>query len=132
MRTRDQIYLEEEASIKESKNQVVNGTNLFKLGFSTNQSKVYFFLSKKGFKTAPQLSKSLDIPRTETYHLLKKLEEKECILKINEKPLKFGAIPIENFLEKWIELEKNKIKNLEEILYEIKQSKSSMSFGNKQ
>ena len=132
MRTRDQIYLEEEASIKESKNQVVNGTNLFKLGFSTNQSKVYFFLSKKGFKTAPQVSKSLDIPRTETYHLLKKLEEKECILKINEKPLKFGAIPIENFLEKWIELEKNKIKNLEEILYEIKQSKSSMSFGNKQ
>ena len=124
MRTRDQIYLDEESSIKESKNQVVNGTNLFKLGFSTNQSKVYFFLSKKGFKTAPQLSKSLDIPRTETYHLLKKLKEKECILIINEKPLKFGAIPIANFLEKWIELEKNKIKNLEEIFYEIKNSKS--------
>ena len=132
MRTRDQIYFDEESSIKESKNQVVNGTNLFKLGFSTNQSKVYFFLSKKGFKTAPQLSKSLDIPRTETYHLLKKLEEKECIFKIYEKPLKFGAIPIENFLEKWIDLEKNKIKNLEEILYEIKKSKSSTSFENKQ
>jgi len=132
MRTRDQIYFDEESSIKESKNQIVNGTNLFKLGFSTNQSKVYFFLSKKGFKTAPQLSKSLDIPRTETYHLLKKLEEKECIFKIYEKPLKFGAIPIENFLEKWIELEKNKIKNLEEIFYDIKKSKSSMSFDNKQ
>ena len=129
MITRDPIYLDEESSIKESKIKVVNGTNLFKLGFSTNQSKVYFFLSKRGFKTAPQLSKSLDIPRTETYHLLKKLEEKECIFKINEKPLKFGAIPIENFLEKWINLERNKIKNLEEKLAEIKKSKLNKSFG---
>jgi len=131
MRTRDQIHFHEESSSKDSKNQVVNGTNLFKLGFSTNQSKVYFFLSEKGFKTAPQLSKSLDIPRTETYHLLKKLEEKRCIFKIYEKPLKFGAIPIENFLEKWIESEKNKIKNLEKILYKIKKSTPSKSFDNK-
>lgn len=132
MRSRDQVYLDEESPIKKYHNPVVNGTNLFKLGFSTNQSKVYFFLSKKGFKTAPQLSKSLEIPRTETYHLLKKLEEKDCIFKIYEKPLKFGAIPIENFLEKWIELEKNKIKNLKEILNEIKKSTSSKSFGKKQ
>ena len=132
MKSRDQIYLNEESSIKESNYPVVSGTNLFKLGFSTNQSKVYFFLRKKGFKTAPQLSKSLDIPRTETYHLLKKLEEKDCILKISEKPMKFGAIPIENFLEKWIELEKNKIKNLEEILDEIKKSSPPKSFGKQQ
>ncbi len=71
----------------------------------------------------------MDIPRTETYHLLKKLEEKECIFKINEKPLKFGAIPIENFLEKWINLERNKIKILEEKLAEIKKSKLNKSFG---
>ena len=120
MRTKDQIYLNEELSLKESKVLVAKGTNLFKLGFSTNQSKVYFFLSKKGFNTAPQLSKSLDIPRTEIYHLLKKLEEKKCIFKISEKPMKFGAIPIEDFLEKWINLEKNKIKKLEEKLSEIK------------
>jgi len=122
MRNKDQLFLDEESCVNKSKKQLVNGTNLFKLGFSTNQSKVYFFLSNEGLKTAPQLSKSLKIPRTEIYHLINKLEEKECIFKINEKPMKFGAIPIEDFLEKWIYLEKIKVKNLEEKLAEIKKT----------
>ncbi len=127
MRVKDQICLDKESSVNQSKKRLVIGTNLFKLGFSTNQSKVYFFLSNEGLRTAPQLSKSLDMPRTEIYHLLNKLEEKDCIFKINEKPMKFGAIPIEDFLEKWIYREKIKVKNLEEELAEIKKKKSYKS-----
>jgi len=81
-----------------------------------------------GTKTASQLSKTLDIPRTETYHLLKTLQEKGCIFRIYEKPMKFSAVSIENFLEKWIISEKNKIKNLEETLSVIKKLKLSTSF----
>jgi sugar-specific transcriptional regulator TrmB len=126
MKTKDQIYLEEESYLKDSKILLANGYNLFfKFGFSSNQSKVYLYLSNMGTKTASQLSKTLDIPRTETYHLLKTLQEKGCIFRIYEKPMKFGAVSIEDFLEKWILSEKNKIKKLEESLSVIKKLKLS-------
>jgi sugar-specific transcriptional regulator TrmB len=126
MSNKDQIYLEEESFRQDSKILIENGANIFfKFGFSSNQSKVYLYLSKMGIKTASQLSKTLDIPRTETYHLLKTLQEKGCIFRIYEKPMKFGAVSIEDFLEKWIISEKNKIKKLEETLLAIRKLKSS-------
>ncbi len=125
MRNKDQIYLKGESHQKDSKNLLENRINLlFKFGFSSNQSKIYLYLSKMGIKTASQLSKNLNIPRTETYHLLKTLQEKGCVFRIHEKPMQFGIVPIEEFLEKWIHSEKNKVKKLEEILYLIQKLKS--------
>lgn len=124
-----QIYLEEGSPQIDSKNLLENRINLlFRFGFSSNQSKVYLFLSKMGNKTASQLSKNLNIPRTETYHLLKTLQEKGCVFRIHEKPMKFDVISIEEFLEKWIHSEKNKIKKLEEILCLIQKLKSNTNF----
>ena len=129
MKTRDQVCFGEESNQKESGILLENPTNLlFKFGLSPNQSKVYLYLNKMGIKTASQLSKTLDIPRTETYHLLKTLQEKGCIFRIYEKPLKFGAVSIEEFFEKWIISEKNKIKKLEETLSVIKKLKSPKNF----
>ena len=125
MRNKDQTYLEDKSLQKDSKNLLENRINLlFKFGFSSNQSKIYLHLSKMGNKTASQLSKNLNIPRTETYHLLKTLQEKGCVFRIHEKPMQFGMVPIEEFLEKWIHSEKNKVKKLEEILYLIQKLKS--------
>ena len=125
MRNKDQTYLEDESLQKNSKNLLENRINLlFKFGFSSNQSKIYLYLSKMGNNTASQLSKNLNIPRTETYHLLKTLQEKGCVFRIHEKPLQFGMVQIEEFLEKWIHSEKNKVKKLEEILYLIQKLKS--------
>ncbi|MFZ8907498.1 MAG: TrmB family transcriptional regulator [Nitrosopumilaceae archaeon] len=124
MKTRDQTYLEE--PVLEGFKILENSfTLLSKFGLSPNQSKVYLSLSKDGPKTASQLSKFLDIPRTEMYHLLKTLQQKQCVITINQKPMKFGPVPIENFLEITINKEKNKIKNLEEILFALKKFKTS-------
>ena len=129
MRNKDQTYLEDESLQKNSKNLLENRINLlFKFGFSSNQSKIYLYLSKMGNNTASQLSKNLNIPRTETYHLLKTLQEKGCVFRIHEKPMQFGMVPIEEFLEKWIHSEKNKVKKLEEILYLIQKLKSPPDF----
>ena len=129
MRNKNQIYLEEKSHQEDSKTFLENRINLlFKFGFSSNQTKIYLYLSKMGNNTASQLSKNLTIPRTETYHLLKILQEKGCVFRINEKPMKFGVISIEDFLEKWIHSEKNKIKKLEETLHLIQKLKSSESF----
>jgi sugar-specific transcriptional regulator TrmB len=125
MKIRDQIYLEEEPVLEGFKILENSFTLLSKFGLSPNQSKVYLSLSKDGPRTASQLSKVLDIPRTEMYHLLKTLQQKQCVITINEKPMKFGPVPIENFLQTTINIEKNKIKNLEETLFALRKFKKS-------
>lgn len=125
MKIKDQIYLEEEPIVNGFRILENSFTLLSKFGLSPNQSKVYLSLSKDGPRTASQLSTSLDIPRTEMYHLLKTLRQKGCVKTINEKPMKFGPITIENFLEKTIDIEKSKIKNLEEILFTLKKFKAA-------
>lgn len=120
MMNKDPNYFEEAFYKGNSKTFLENQINLlFKFGLSSNQSKVYLSLSKRGNQTASQLSKNLDIPRTEIYHLLKTLQEKGCILRIPEKPMKFNVFTIEEFLEKWIIIEKSKIKKLENTLHLI-------------
>jgi len=129
MKIRDQIYFEEKSNQKESVILQENFTNLLlKFGLSPNQSKVYLYLNKTGTKTASHLSKTLDIPRTETYHLLKTLQKKGCIATLSEKPLKFGAVSTEDFLQKMINFEKDKIQKLEEMLVVIKELTLSNSF----
>jgi len=78
-----------------------------------NQSKVYLFLSKIGVKTASEVSKSLRIPRTETYHLLSTLQQKGIIFSIFGKPTKFNAVGIEESLGILVNNEKNRIGELE-------------------
>jgi sugar-specific transcriptional regulator TrmB len=79
MKIRDQIYLEEEPVLEGFKILENSFTLLSKFGLSPNQSKVYLSLSKDGPRTASQLSKVLDIPRTEMYHLLKTLYSKNNV-----------------------------------------------------
>ena len=123
MMIKEQIYSEEDPSGENFRLLENSFSLLSKFGLSPNQSKVYLSLSKDGPTTASHLSRSLDIPRTEIYHLLKTLRHKGCIETINEKPMRFGPIPVERFLEKTISIEKNKIKNLEAILFALRKFK---------
>ncbi len=67
---------------------------LIRYDLTPNQAKVYLFLSKIGIKTASEVSKSLSIPRTETYHLLSTLQQKGIIFSIFGKPTKFNAVGV--------------------------------------
>ncbi|MBI5859777.1 MAG: TrmB family transcriptional regulator [Nitrosarchaeum sp.] len=49
---------------------------LLRYGLTSNQSKVFIYLGKYGAKTAPEVCKTLKLPRTETYHLLSALQNK--------------------------------------------------------
>jgi len=44
-------------------------SSLLEFGLTQNQARVYLFLSKNTTKSAPEISISLKIPRTETFHL---------------------------------------------------------------
>jgi len=47
---------------------------LSSFGLSSNQCKIFIFLGKYGSRTAPDVSKVLKLPRTETYKLLATLQ----------------------------------------------------------
>jgi sugar-specific transcriptional regulator TrmB len=87
--------------------------NLVQYGLTPNQSKVYLYLTKTGEKTASSISKSLNIPRTESYHLLNSLEQKGIIFSIFGKPTKFNSVSIDEALTIIIDNEKKRISDLE-------------------
>jgi len=86
---------------------------LIRYDLTPNQAKVYLFLSKIGVKTASEVSKSLSIPRTETYHLLSTLQQKGIIFSIFGKPTKFNAVGVEESLEILVNNERNRINELD-------------------
>ncbi len=86
---------------------------LIRYDLTPNQAKVYLFLSKIGIKTASEISKALEIPRTETYHLLSTLQQKGIIFSIFGKPTKFNAVGIEESIEILVNNQRNRIKELE-------------------
>jgi len=86
---------------------------LIKYDLTPNQAKVYLYLSKIGIKTASEISKSLRIPRTETYHLLSTLQQKGIIFSVFGKPTKFNAVGIDESIAILVNNEKNRIKELE-------------------
>ena len=86
---------------------------LIKYDLTPNQAKVYLYLSKIGIKTASEISKSLKIPRTETYHLLSTLQQKGIIFSVFGKPTKFNAVGIDESIAILVNNEKNRINELE-------------------
>jgi len=87
--------------------------HLSKYGLTGNQSKVFIFLGKYGEKTAPEICKSLKLPRTETYHLLTTLQNKGIVTASFEHPIRFNAISINKAIGTLINSEKERIKTLE-------------------
>ncbi len=87
--------------------------NLIQYGLTPNQAKVYLYLTKTGEKTASAISKNLNIPRTESYHLLNSLEQKGIIFSIFGKPTKFNSVPIDDALTIIIDNEKKRVLDLE-------------------
>ena len=86
---------------------------LSKFGLTANQSKVFLFLEKSGPSTATQVSKSLKIPRTETYHLLTNLQNRGIVLASFQHPIKFTALPLNKAIGVLINAEKERVKQLE-------------------
>ncbi len=94
---------------------------LEKFGLTANQSKVYIFLGKYGSKTAPDVCKSLKIPRTETYHLLTTLQNKGMVSATFQHPIKFSAEPLNKAIWSLVNAEKERVNSLEKQEKEITQ-----------
>ena len=82
-------------------------------GLTKNQSKVFFHLGKHGPQTAPNVSKSLRLPRTETYQLLKTLQKKGISSAIFDHPVRYAALPFGTAMQVLLNSERERIRGLE-------------------
>jgi len=88
--------------------------SLIKFGLSKNEARVFIYLAKYGEQKAHKISRALSLHRTETYKILKRLEEKGLAYRILDKPIKFAVIPISKALENLVQEEKQRIQRLED------------------
>ena len=89
-------------------------SSLSKFGFSRNEAMIYVYLSKFGEQKAYKISKSLSLQRTETYKILRKLEEKGLVYRILGKPIQFAAVQVDKALDSLIHANRERIVHLEE------------------
>ena len=82
---------------------------LMKFGLSSNQAKVYIYLSKSGPKKASDIFKALELPRTETYGILNALQSRGIITAEFSSPVIYAALDLKDTIEALVSAEKEKI-----------------------
>lgn len=81
-------------------------------GLTSNQVKVFFYLGKIGQRTASDIAKAVDIPRSETYHLLTALQNKGIVSATFEHPIKFSVVSIQDAIHILVSTETERLKKL--------------------
>ena len=107
---------------------------LLKFGLTSNQVKVFFYLGKFGSKTAIEISRSLRMPRTETYHLLSSLQSKGIVLSSFNHPTKFSTVPLDKAMVALINAESarlNSLKSSEPLLKTLWDKVPNLGAGSK-
>ena len=85
---------------------------LVTFGLTPNQSKVFFYLGKIGAKTASDIAKAVNVPRSETYHLLTALQNKGIVEASFQHPIQFTALPIKKAVNLLISTETERLNKL--------------------
>lgn len=68
--------------------------SLERLSLTYSEAVVYLCLLKRPFSSASEVAKLTKIPRPRVYKILEKLEMKQLIYVINQKPKRFASIPL--------------------------------------
>jgi len=79
---------------------------------TANQSKVFIYLGKYGAKTASEISKALQLPRTETYHLVNSLQNLGLVTAELDHPTKYSVMEMRQAIETLVRQEQHRINSL--------------------
>lgn len=88
-------------------------TGLARMGLTHNEARIYVYLAKSGAKKASEISRLLNLPRTETYNLLGSLQKKGLVSCTMHHPIRFVAVPVDNALNTLIGMEKERLISFE-------------------
>jgi len=86
--------------------------NLTSFGLTPNQIKVFFYLGKVGAKTASEIAKAVNVPRSETYHLLTALQSKGIVEASFQHPIKFTSLSIKKTVTVLLNIEVERLNKL--------------------
>ncbi len=81
-------------------------------GLTPNQIKVFFYLGKIGAKTASEIAKAANVPRSETYHLLTALQNIGIVEASFQHPTKFTSLSIKKAVSVLINIETERLNKL--------------------
>ena len=82
-------------------------------GLSEKEVNVYLYLTRKGASSAGEIAKGLRANRTETYKVLKALENKGVIEATIDYPIRFSAVSFEKALKILVNIQKEKVRDIE-------------------
>ena len=93
-------------TLEKIKNELIN------FGLTKSQAKVFMYLGKYGSKTASEIAKALQLPRTETYHLVNSLQNVGLVLAELAHPTKYTAKEMNEAISMLVKQEQTRIDNL--------------------
>lgn len=89
-------------------------SELMKFGLSPTQAKVFIFLGKYGTKSAPDIARALELPRTETYHVVNSLQSMGLVTAELDHPTKYSALDLRKAIASLVKQEQQRIDSLAE------------------
>jgi len=93
-------------TLEKIKNELIN------FGLTKSQAKVFIYLGKYGSKTASEIAKALQLPRTETYHLVNSLQNIGLVVAELAHPTKYTALDMKEAISTLVNQEQERIDNL--------------------
>ena len=85
---------------------------LINFGLTKSQAKVFIYLGKYGSKTASEIAKALQLPRTETYHLVNSLQNTGLVVAQMAHPTKYTAMDMKEAISTLVKQEQERIDTL--------------------
>jgi sugar-specific transcriptional regulator TrmB len=102
----DTAMYKHKITLDKIKNELIN------FGLTKSQAKVFIYLGKYGSKTASEIAKALQLPRTETYHLVNSLQNIGLVLAELAHPTKYSAMDMKEAVNTLVKQEQERIDNL--------------------
>ena len=112
----DTTLYKHKITLEKIKNELID------FGLTKSQAKVFIYLGKYGSKTASEIAKALQLPRTETYHLVNSLQNLGLVTSELCHPTKYTAMEMKEAISTLVKQEQERIDNLatkEELLSEM-------------
>ena len=102
----DTAMYKHKLTLEKIRNELIN------FGLTKSQAKVFIYLGKYGSKTASEIAKALQLPRTETYHLVNSLQNIGLVLAELAHPTKYTAKDMKEAISTLVKQEQERIDNL--------------------
>jgi sugar-specific transcriptional regulator TrmB len=94
-----------------------SGTGLLELltehGVPEKAARIYLVACREGPQTASELARIAAVDRVEAYRVVKQLQSLGLLHSTSDRPMRFGALPPEALVERWIRRHSERLERLE-------------------